>query len=48
MHAFQKKNASNELNIFFLKKNIRGFFTVNQYKNKNQTKFNRKVKALHG
>ena len=29
VHAFQKKNASNELNIFFLKKNRRGLFTVN-------------------
>ena len=29
IHAFQKKNASNELNIFFLKKKRRGFFTVN-------------------
>ena len=47
----QKKNVGNELNVFFLKKKKkkrRGFFMVNLYHvNKNQTKFNQKVKAMH-
>ena len=47
VQIFEKENANNDLKIFFLDK-IKEFFTINlSYINKNQTKFNQNVKALH-